>query len=176
LRILNDLLDLARLEEGNAELRREPVSPSELLAAAAKEMADKISTKNLQVDFKVRPDLPAVSVDRPRINHVFTNLISNAVKYSSPEGRIVLSATPVADNGIEFRVIDQGPGIPAEYHTRIFDRFFRVPGQTKTGAGLGLSIAREITMSHGGRIGVRSPPGQGCTFYVVLKSETSPPA
>ena len=175
LQILNNLLDLARLEEGNAELRREPVAPSELLAAAAKEMADKIAGKQLQVDFKVRPDLPAVSVDRQRINHVFTNLISNAVKYSSPEGRIVLSATPVADQGIEFRVIDQGPGIPAEYHTRIFDRFFRVPGQTKTGAGLGLSIAREITMSHGGRIGVRSPPGQGCTFYVVLKSETSPP-
>ncbi|MFZ0829056.1 MAG: ATP-binding protein [Verrucomicrobiia bacterium] len=176
LRILNDLLDLARLEEGNAELRREPVSPSELLAGAAKELADKISTKNLQVDFKVRPDLPAVSVDRQRINHVFTNLISNAVKYSSLNGRIVLSATPVADHGIEFRVTDQGPGIPAEYHTRIFDRFFRVPGQTKTGAGLGLSIAREITVSHGGRIGVRSPPGQGCTFYVVLQSETTPPA
>jgi signal transduction histidine kinase len=114
-------------------------------------------------------------VDRQRINHVVTNLISNAVKYSSPEGRIVLSAVPVADNGIEFRVTDQGPGIPAEYHTRIFDRFYRVPGQTKTGAGLGLSIAREITMSHGGRIGVRSPPGQGCTFYVVLQSEASPP-
>jgi len=174
LRILNDLLDLARLEEGNAELRREPVSPYELLAGAAKEMADKIAAKNLQVDFKVRLDLASVSVDRQRINHVFTNLISNAVKYSPPDGKIVLSATPVADHGIEFRVTDQGPGIPAEYHTRIFDRFFRVPGQTKTGAGLGLSIAREITVSHGGRIGVRSPPGQGCTFYVVLKSGASP--
>ncbi len=176
LRILNDLLDLARLEEGNAALRREPVSPAELLTGAAKVMADKISSKNLQVDFKARPDLPAVSVDRQRISHVFTNLISNAVKYSSLNGKIVLSATPVADNGIEFRVTDQGPGIPAEYHTRIFDRFFRVPGQTKTGAGLGLSIAREITMSHGGRIGVRSPPGQGCTFYVVLQSAVSPPS
>jgi signal transduction histidine kinase len=176
LRILNDLLDLARLEAGDAELRREPVSPAELLAGAMKVMADKISTKNLHVDFKAGPDLPAVMVDQQRINHVFTNLISNAIKYSPLNGKIVLSATPVADHGIEFRVTDQGPGIPAEYHARIFDRFFRVPGQTKPGAGLGLSIAREITMSHGGRIGLRNPRGQGCTFYVVLKSEASPPS
>jgi NtrC-family two-component system sensor histidine kinase KinB len=176
LRILNDLLDLARLEAGDAELHREPVSPAELLAGAMGEMADKVSTRNLKVSFRVEPDLPAVPVDRQRINHVFTNLISNAIKYSPLDGEIVLGATPAGDKGVEFSVTDQGPGIPAEYQTRIFDRFFRVPGQSKTGAGLGLSIAREITVSHGGRIGVRSAPGQGCTFYVVLKSEASPPA
>jgi NtrC-family two-component system sensor histidine kinase KinB len=176
LRILNGLLDLARLEEGDAQLRREPVPPSELLAGAMKEMADKAATKNLQVNFRVKPDLPAVTVDRQRINHVFTNLISNAIKHSPEAGEIVLNAVPVEDHSVEFRVSDQGPGIPAEYQTRIFDRFFRVPGQTKTGAGLGLSIAREITMSHGGRIGVRNAPGRGCTFYVTLKSEAPPPA
>ncbi len=175
LRILNDLLDLARLEEGDAALRLEPVSPAGLLAGAMKEMADRASTKNLRVNLRVKPDLPAVTVDRQRINHVFTNLISNAIKYSPEAGEIVLSAVPVEDHCVEFRVSDQGPGIPAEYQTRIFDRFFRVPGQTKTGAGLGLSIAREITMSHGGRIGVRNTPGRGCTFYVTLKSTASPP-
>jgi len=173
LRILNDLLDLARLEEGNAALRREPVLPADLLAGAAKEMADKASARHLQLNVRAKPDLPAVSVDRQRMNHVFTNLISNAIKYSPEAGEIVLSAVPVEDDSVEFRISDQGPGVPAEYQTRIFDRFFRVPGQTKTGAGLGLSIAREITMSHGGRIGVRNTPGRGCTFYVTLKSEGS---
>jgi signal transduction histidine kinase len=175
LRILNDLLDLARLEEGNAALRREPVLPADLLAGVAKEMADTASARQLQLQVRVKPDLPAVSVDRQRMNHVFTNLISNAIKYSPEAGEIVLSAVPVEDDSVEFRISDQGPGIPAEYQTRIFDRFFRVPGQTKTGAGLGLSIAREITMSHGGRIGVRNARGQGCTFYVTLKSEGSSP-
>jgi signal transduction histidine kinase len=174
LRILNDLLDLARLEAGDAELHREPVLPAELLAGAMKVMADKVSAKHLGVSFNVQPDLPAVTVDRQRINHVFTNLISNAIKYSPDGGKIVLGAAPAEDDDVEFSVTDQGPGIPAEYQARIFDRFFRVPGQTKTGAGLGLSIAREITVSHGGRIGVRSAPGQGCTFYVVLKNEASP--
>jgi signal transduction histidine kinase len=175
LRILSDLLDLARLEEGNDGLRKEPVAPSELLTAAMKEMAGKFSTKGLNVNFTIEPDLPAVPVDRQRINHVFTNLLSNAIKHSPDNGEIVLGAVLVKDNNVEFSVTDQGPGIPEEYHSRIFDRFFRVPGQPQSGAGLGLSIAREITVSHGGHIGVKSPPGQGCTFYVVLKSDASPP-
>jgi len=174
LRILNDLLDLARLDEGNADLRKELVAPVDLLASAMKEMADKSYSKGLHVIRKIEPDLPAVPVDRQRINHVFTNLISNAIKHSPVNGEIVLGAAPVEDGGVEFSVTDQGPGVPEEYRSRIFERFFRVPGQTKSGAGLGLSIAREITVSHGGRIGVKNVPGRGCTFFVVLKSDASP--
>jgi signal transduction histidine kinase len=175
LRILNDLLDLARLEEGNDGLRKEPVAPSELLTAAMKEMASKFSAKNVNVNFTIEPDLPTVPVDRQRINHVFTNLLSNAIKHSPDNGDIVLGAMLVKQNNVEFSVTDHGTGIPEEYHSRIFDRFFRVPGQPQSGAGLGLSIAREITVAHGGHIGVKSAPGQGCTFYVVLKSDASPP-
>ena len=173
LQILNDLLDVARLEEGNAALRREPVAPGELLAAAMNEMTDKAATRRVRMNIRANPGLPAVTVDRQRINYVFTNLISNAINHSPEAGEIILSAMPVEGDSVEFRVSDQGPGIPAEYQTRIFDRFFRVPGQTRAGAGLGLSIAREITMSHGGRIGVRNTPGRGCTFYVTLKSTAS---
>jgi len=174
LRILNDLLDLARLEEGNAALRLESVAPAELLGVVMQEMVDKFSEKNLNVNCVVEPDLPAVPVDRQRIYHVFSNLVSNAIKHSPVDGEITLSAGPAADDCVEFSVTDQGPGIPDEYQTRIFERFFRVPGQAKTGAGLGLSIAREITLSHGGRIGVRSAAGQGATFFVVLKSTATP--
>ena len=174
LRILNDLLDLARLEEGSDSLRKEPAAPAELLTSVMKEMAGKITARGLSVNLTIEPDLPAILVDRQRINHVFTNLLSNAIKHSPANGEIILGARLVKDNDVEFSVTDHGPGIPEEYHSRIFDRFFRVPGQSQSGAGLGLSIAREITVSHEGRIGVKSAPGQGCNFYVVLKSVMSP--
>jgi signal transduction histidine kinase len=173
LRILNDLLDLARLEEGSDSLHKEPVAPAELLTSVMKEMANKFSAKNVDVNFMIEPDLPAVPVDRQRINHVFTNLVSNAIKHSPENGEIILGARLGKENDVEFNVTDRGPGIPEEFHSRIFDRFFRVPGQPQSGAGLGLSIAREITVSHGGRIGVKSAPGQGCTFFVILKSDVS---
>jgi signal transduction histidine kinase len=164
LRILNDLLDLTRLEEGGAELHKEKVPPTELLQSVMDEMGDRVSAKSLKMNCAVEPDLPAVFVDRQRISHVFTNLVTNAIKHSPAGGEILLRAALAADNELQFSVIDQGPGIPEEYQTRIFDRFFRVPGQIKTGAGLGLSIAREITVAHGGRIGVRSSPEGSSTF------------
>ncbi len=176
LRTLNDLLELARLEEGSDSLRKEPVAPGELLTGAMKEMADKFSARGLNVNFMVDPDLPAVPVDRQRINYVFTSLLSNAIKHSPANGEIILGARLIKNNAVEFNVTDHGPGIPEEYHTRIFDRFFRVPGQPQSGVGLGLSIAREIVVSHGGQIGVKSASGQGCSIFVVLKSNASPPA
>ena len=119
---------------------------------------------------RIEPGLPRVAVDRQRISHVFNNLIANAIRYSPVGGEILLGAARAEEGGVEFSVSDQGPGIPEEYHARIFERFFRVPGQTQKGAGLGLSIAREITVAHGGRIGVKSPPGRGSTFFAVLKA------
>jgi len=170
LRILNDLLDLTRLEEGHADLHKERVAPGELLQGVMEEMADRVSAKGLKMNCVVDSDLPAVSVDRQRIHHVFTNLLTNAIKHSPAGGEILLRATLTADHSVQFAVSDQGPGIPEKYHMRIFDRFFRVPGQNETGAGLGLSIAREITVAHGGRIGVKNAPGQGSTFYIILNA------
>jgi signal transduction histidine kinase len=170
LRILNDLLDLARLEEGDEGLHRERVLPGELIRTVIKETADKISARGLKMNCAIEPNLPMVSADRQRIGHVFNNLIANAIKYSPENGEILLSVARIEDDYVEFCITDQGPGIPEEFHARIFDRFFRAPGQTKTGAGLGLSIAREITAAHGGRISVRSHPGKGSTFCVALKT------
>ncbi len=170
LHILNDLLDLARLDEGRAELRREEVAPIELLQGVKRELTEAIAAKGLQVSCQATPDLPAVFVDRQRIRHVFRNLIHNAIKHSPDGGQLQLRATSANGEGVQFTVTDQGQGVPEEFQARIFDRFFRVPGQSKTGAGLGLSIAREITVAHGGRIGVKSQPGQGSTFYVILKT------
>jgi signal transduction histidine kinase len=170
LRLLNDLLDLARLEEGNEGLHKEKVAPAELIRTVIKESADKVLSRGLKMNCAIEPGLPKVAVDRQRISHVFNNLMANAIKYSPPAGEIFLSVARAEDRGVEFSITDQGPGIPEEFQVRIFDRFFRAPGQTKTGAGLGLSIAREITVAHGGRIGVRSTPGHGSTFCVALKA------
>jgi len=171
LRMLNDLLDLARLEEGNAELRKEKVSPAALLEDVAHEMTDQIAAKGLVLQSSIAPGLPTVFVDRQRIKYVFANLLTNAVKFSPPGGKIVFSAAPGDDGEVLFSVADEGPGIRDEYHVRVFDRFFRVPGGDKPGAGLGLSIAKEITLAHGGRIGVRNGPEGGSVFYVSLKGD-----
>ena len=170
LRILNDLLDLARLDEGKADLHTEPVPPAELLQRVLAEAADSAAAKNLSLTCEVAPGLPPVAVDRQRISHVFRNLVANAIKHSPAAGAIRLSATAGGNGSVRFSVTDEGPGIPEEYQSRIFDRFFRVPGQAHSGAGLGLSIAREITVSHGGRIGVKSSPGHGTAFFVVLNT------
>ncbi len=170
LRILNDLLDLARLEGGNAELRRESVAPAELVQEMVAETVDAAAAKGLKLSCAVEAGLPAVSVDRQRISHVFSNLIANAIKHSPPGGQIFVQVQRSADTCVQFNVIDEGPGIPEPYQTRIFERFFRVPGQARQGAGLGLSIAREITVAHRGRIGVKSSPGRGAVFYVVLEA------
>jgi signal transduction histidine kinase len=174
LRILHDLLDLARLEEGSAGLRKESVAPAELLHGVIEDTTDKAASRGLKMRCALESELPPVSVDRQRISHVFNNIIANAIKHSPEGGEILLTAARAADNSVEFCISDQGPGIPQEYQSRIFDRFFRAPGQTKPGAGLGLSIAREITIAHGGRIGVKSSPGHGSTFSVALKAADEP--
>lgn len=171
LRILNDLLDLARLEQGNADLRKEKITPVELLQIVNEEMAEQIAAKGLTLHCKSEPDLPSIWVDPQRIKYVFANLIINAAKYSPANGKITLRAAPAEDGNVEFTVTDQGPGIREEHHVRIFDRFFRVPDAAKPGAGLGLSIAKEITVAHGGRIGVRNAPEGGSTFFVLLKGD-----
>lgn len=168
LRILNDLLDLSRLESESADLRLESITAEELIGIVLKENRDKVVAQGCQLVAQAEPGLPAVEVDLQRISHVFSNFINNAVKHSPPGARILLRAARHETHSVRFSVKDEGPGIPQEFQARIFERFFRVPGQAKSGAGLGLSIAREIVRAHGGRIGVQSEPGSGSEFFAVL--------
>jgi two-component system, NtrC family, sensor histidine kinase KinB len=168
LRILNDLLDLARLDLGGAALRREIVDPGLLFHETVSELTETASAAGIGLKAEIEPDLPRLSIDAPRIQHVFANLVSNAVKHSPSGGQIIARAARTPDGDIRFSVKDDGPGIAPEYHQRIFERFFRVPGQGRVGVGLGLSIAREIVLAHGGYLGVHSQPGQGAEFYFIL--------
>lgn len=168
LKILDALLDIARLEAGASSLTKERISPTSLVNSIRDEAQSSTKASGLKLVCEIAPALPDVMVDRQQIGPVFHNFISNAVKYSPAGATIVIAATVEPDNGVQFSVRDQGPGIPQEHQGLIFDRFYRVPGQTKRGVGLGLSIAREIVVAHGGRVGIRSELGKGSEFYFVL--------
>jgi NtrC-family two-component system sensor histidine kinase KinB len=169
LKMINDLLDIAKLESGRAGLLCENVEPKSLIRSAEDDLRAMIESRGLQLAVQVAPDLPAVFADSRQIGYVFSNLIANAAKHSKPGDEIVIAANQL--NGrVRFSVTDHGLGIPAEFQSRLFERFFRVPGSDPRGAGLGLAIAREIVTAHGGEIGVVSQPGQGSEFFFVLPS------
>ncbi len=176
LRILDDLLDLSRLEGGAAALNLAPEPVDRLLGAMAAEVRPLIDTAGQRLLVRAAPDLPAVSVDRDRIRYVFINLLTNASKYSPDGSEITLYAEATPDGFVKFGVRDYGPGIPPESATRVFDKFYRVPGQTRKGAGLGLAVAREIVVAHGGSIACSSRVGQGSDFHFLVPAVTAPAA
>jgi NtrC-family two-component system sensor histidine kinase KinB len=171
LQILNDLLDLNRLESGVAQLHlaRRPVAA--LLADTAREMRAIVDAAGQAIEVSVAPELDNIDVDSDRIRHVFINLLSNASKYSPTGGVITLYAGPAPDNFVRFGVRDHGPGSPAENLPFNFEKFYRVSGQTKKGAGLGLAIAREIVLTHGGSIACTSRLNEGSDFYFLLPKD-----
>jgi two-component system, NtrC family, sensor histidine kinase KinB len=168
LRILDSLLDLTRLEAGASALERRRVPVEELLRAIAEEARFFISAAGQRLVVEQPPNLGDVNVDPSRLRHVFINLLSNASKYSPTGGTITLAAEPAPLGFVRFSVVDQGEGIPPEALAHLFDRFYRVPGQSKPGAGIGLAIAREIVVAHGGSIGCSGAPGGGGTEFHFL--------
>jgi len=177
LKTLNDLLDLAKLEQDPAQLEMSRVAPAELVENAVREMKEIANASGVTLKTEIAPDLPEVSIDRQRMDYVITNLITNAAKYSLKGGEILVRAelgkTRTGQDGVRFSVKDQGPGISPEHQGHVFDRFYRVPGTKKSGAGLGLSIAREVVEAHQGEIGVSSQPGRGSDFFFVLPTSTA---
>lgn len=176
--IVDDLLDLQRLHSGAVELDPRPCDPERLVDEA--ESIQRAEAERRQVGLRtlVTPSLGPVHADPSRIQLVFANLIANALRHTPEGGSVSLAAEPEGEpeTGVRFSVTDTGPGIAAEHLGRVFERFFRIPGQPAVGAGLGLSIAREIVRAHGGEIGVTSEPGHGATFWFTLPSARAAPA
>lgn len=173
LRILDNLLDLARLESGASALDRREIAVASLLDDLAREARGFIEPAGQKLVVELSPKLAnaTLSLDVARIRHVFMNLLTNATKYSPRGGTITLSAAPAEENFIRFAVRDEGEGIPVDCVGRVFDRFYRAPNQEKTGAGLGLAIAREIVVAHGGSIACTSELGRGTEFYFLLPAK-----
>lgn len=166
-RMMGDLLDITRLEAGVTPPHVEIVPPATLLRGAAEAVAAQAERRDLTLSTEIAPGLPPVRADAPQIHRVLLNLLNNAIRHTPPGGRITLSAVK-REKQVLFRVQDTGSGIPAEYLPQIFDRFVQVPGATRGGAGLGLSIAKTIIEAHGGTIRAESAPGQGAALEFSL--------
>ena len=185
--IVDDLLNLSRLESGRIDLQKRRVEPQALVDLAIDVHSAAAKSRQITLRSEVFPGLAEAFADPDRLQLVFTNLLSNALRYSPTGSEIVVRALPEAAqidpstgaaNGqgfLRFEVGDQGPGIPGEHQEALFEKFFRVPGSTAGGAGLGLFIARGIVQAHGGRIGVSSQPGHGATFWFTVPAAPDRP-
>ena len=166
--MVNELLELSKIESGRFSLDRSPVAASDLLHSAARRMQVQAERAHITLRVEYAEDLPKVDVDSQRLEQVLVNLIHNAVKYTRPGGEVVLCAELVP-GGVRFAVRDTGVGIPADEVSRIFERFYRVDkSRTGTGTGLGLSIAKHIVEAHQGKIWAESTEGQGSSFYFTI--------
>ena len=174
LSLINEVLDLSRVEAGRLDLDLEEVPPDHLLDDLAAQLRPQADAKGLDFDVQIAPDTPALRVDPARVSQILRNLGGNAVKFTD-EGSVTIrvAPTPGAAGGrwVGFAVTDSGPGIPEADHERVFDAFQQVDGTVRRrfgGTGLGLSISRELARLHGGRIELRSAPGEGSTFTLLL--------
>jgi signal transduction histidine kinase len=172
LAVVNNLLDLARLEQGQGPLELRPEAPEELLRTAAESVRPRAADKGVEIQVEVPPGLTPVPVDTVRMGAALGNLLDNALNYTAPGGTITLTA---AQEGaaVVLTVTDTGAGIPPEHLPHVFSKFFRVPGQSRTGTGLGLAIVSEIVTAHGGTITCTSTLGKGTTFRLTLPCSTS---
>jgi signal transduction histidine kinase len=169
-RILQDLLDVSRLEAGSVPLDLETLAAGELIDEAVDPLRQAFADRGVAVRVAEAPGLPPVHADRTRAALVLTNFLTNALKHTEAGDRVsveVTSGVGTADR-VRFSVTDTGSGIPAEDLDRIFDRFFRGRGEKEPGVGLGLAISREIVVAHGGEIGCQSRLGSGSTFWFDL--------
>jgi len=166
--ILDDLLDLNRIESGKAQISLEAVSPHALVRDALEPFLVEAKDKGVALTNTVTDEMPEVMADREKIRQVFANLLSNALRFTSPGGAVAVRAS-VEPNRMVFSVEDTGKGIPSEYVNSLFELFYRVPGQTEnSGVGLGLAIVRELVTAHGGTVGVESEVGKGSVFRFTL--------
>ena len=171
--LIDDILEVARIEEANISLTLAPMAPGALLAELVHEWAHRFQQEGATASVSVADDAPVFSGDKGLIKRVFSNLIQNAVTHSSHPVHLELSARR-AGQGVLFTVSDNGPGIPPEYHDLIFRKFGQVemPRSPRTrSSGLGLTFCKLVVEQHGGRIWVKSAEGKGSSFYIELPSD-----
>lgn len=169
IRLINDLLDIEKIESGKLNVLKMPLSFRTLCEHSVDSVRALAVSKDIELTIESEGDIEFPG-DSDRLEQVIINLLGNAIKFS-PSGSKVIIRAEQKDDMVEIRVIDSGPGIPAEYKKRIFERFQQVgrgDGKEKEGTGLGLAISRAIIEAHGGTIGVESEDGKGSSFWIRL--------
>lgn len=171
-RIVEEFLDLSRIQSGHLELRKTTADIESLVRKALDAQAGNAARQAVELRCEVVPGTGHVVVDPDRIALVFSNLLANAIRHSPGGGAVVVRAA-IAEGRARFEILDRGPGVPAEFRQAVFEKYFRVPGAPPGGAGLGLFLAREIVQAHAGEIGVESGPGGGSCFWFTLPLASS---
>ncbi|HEX7595528.1 MAG TPA: PAS domain S-box protein [Gemmatimonadaceae bacterium] len=166
-RMIQDLLDVRRMESGRLTTDLIPESPAVLVNDTIDMLRPLATGSTIRLDTAIEPGLPLVLADAARVQQVLSNLVGNAVKFTPRGGRITVCAESM-EGEVRFSVIDTGPGIPAEQLPHIFGRFWQAKTSDRRGIGLGLAIAKGIVEAHNGRIWVESHVGLGSTFYFTL--------
>ncbi|MEM9044182.1 MAG: PAS domain-containing sensor histidine kinase [Pseudomonadota bacterium] len=168
--LVNDLMDLARIEAGVIELHHEVIDPFRVVQDAVDMLIPVASEKGIPVKLVTHPDLPQqIEIDPVRFRQILLNLLGNAIKFTGPEGHIHITAGPCEQGGFRCEVADTGVGIPAHEQDRVFERFHIAHDSgNASGTGLGLAICRHLTECMQGKIGVKSEPGHGSTFWLEL--------
>jgi two-component system sensor histidine kinase ResE len=165
-RMVQELLDLARVEAGRLNMTRHSIGLTDLLNSVGEKLIPRAAEKDITLIMEV-PPLPLIAGDGDRLVQVYTNLVDNAIKHTQSGGKVLLRAA-MQGNGVLTQVCDTGEGIPASDLPRIFDRFYQVDksrqSERREGAGLGLTITKGIVDAHGGKIWVESKEGVGTTF------------
>lgn len=167
-RLISDLLDVTRIEANALSVTRQNIDIGSLLSEAQEAFRPLADERQIRLHREpVREGMPVLSADRERLLQVLGNLVGNALKFTAPAGTVSLEA---ASDGREVRFVvrDTGTGIRPEELPHLFDRFFQGTRQARTGAGLGLAIARGIVSAHGGKIGVESRLGEGSAFWFTI--------
>ncbi len=175
-RMVSDILDLARIEAGRFEIRREPFDVVLGARSAMDRLVRLAQDRGITLSLQAADGLPLVSADGVRMDQVFTNLLANSLKFTAHGGQITVIVHERLDD-ILTQIRDSGMGIAPEHLDRIFERFYRVPlpaGERVEGSGLGLSICKAIVEEHGGQIWVESTVGTGSTFSFTVPK--GPPA
>ena len=169
-RLVNDLLDLSRIESGAERLDLEEVDLPEIITGAVEGLESQIQELGIRVETELPTDLPRVRADPDRVYQVLVNLVSNALRFNRQDGKIVIGARPV-DGSVRVEVRDTGRGIPADEIPQIWERFHRADtsrDRQAGGTGLGLAIVRSIVEAHGGSVSAESAMGTGSTFSFTL--------
>lgn len=172
--LVNNLLDLSKIEAGKMEMEFESVSVLTLCENVTKFLKNQVDSKGVDLTLTLPSNLPKVRADANKITWVLTNLLSNSLRYTDRGGQIRLSAEQLGPY-VHLSVSDNGAGIPYEEQSKIFDKFVQIKSEkTLGGSGLGLTICKEIVHAHGGTIWVDSTPGKGSTFTFTFLALNEP--
>ncbi|MFM7051852.1 MAG: ATP-binding protein [Planctomycetota bacterium] len=173
--MINELLQMAKIEAGRLEVTIGPASVQDVVEGLAAIMRPQSLQKRIAVETRVEEGLPGVETDAGKLQQILYNFMSNAIKFSPEDTRVVIDAREVdlggGARGIRVSVVDQGPGIPLDMQDRVFEKFRQVDAshtRVHSGTGLGLAICRELAERLGARVGLASEPGRGATFYVEI--------